>query len=261
MRLRSAWLALATVGSAFAVPHAAHAGAALDDDKKAGTAPTSTDDVPDPNASVGEEPQYGIGIRLRQVYIPEKIIELFVTKAPGTVSNTGIGFELTRRKGTSELQIGVEVEHLQVPQGVWINKGDNVPQDEIDYQLNEGGFGWVTFEFNFINHAPINNWLSFRYGGGAGLGVLFGQVRHIDIQCSGSSTNSNTDPGCVPPEFGGQGTNTHGGAHVPYDLPPVFPVITGLIGLQFKPMDNLTINLEGGIRTLPFFGVSSSYFF
>ena len=42
---------------------------------------------------------------------------------------------------------------------------------------------------------------------------------------------------------------------------PVFPVVNLIVGLQFKPMEKMTINLEGGLRTLPFFGVSSTYFF
>ena len=52
------------------------------------------------------------------------------------------------------------------------------------------------------------------------------------------------------------------GALVKYDLgTPVFPVVNAVIGLQLKPTDHTTINLEGGIRTLPFVGVSSSFFF
>jgi hypothetical protein len=47
---------------------------------------------------------------------------------------------------------------------------------------------------------------------------------------------------------------------VKYDLPPVFPVINGIIGFQFHPMDKMVINLEGGIRTLPFIGLSVGYF-
>jgi hypothetical protein len=247
------------LGVLAAVDHPARAGAALDDDKKATPVAATGDE--DPNTPDTDEPQYGVGLRLRNVRIPTALFQLFVTKAPGAVSNIGYGVELTRRKGNSELQIAVENEHISVPQGVWINKGDTVPGDEIDYQTTDGGLGWVTFEFNFIQNAPITDWLAFRYGGGAGIGVLYGQDRHVDILCAAGSTNTNTEPGCVPAEFGGTGTNTHGGLHIAYDLPPVFPVITGLIGFQFRPIDNLTINIEGGIRTLPFFGVSSSYFF
>ena len=48
---------------------------------------------------------------------------------------------------------------------------------------------------------------------------------------------------------------------VKYSLPPVFPVVNAIIGLQIKPIEKLTINIETGIRTVPFFGITSAYFF
>ena len=70
------------------------------------------------------------------------------------------------------------------------------------------------------------------------------------------------EPGCVPKRFpGGQGTYSGAEAIVKYDLPPVFPVINALIGLQIKPIEKLTVNVELGIRTLPFFGITADYFF
>ena len=45
------------------------------------------------------------------------------------------------------------------------------------------------------------------------------------------------------------------------DVPPVFPVINAMVGLQVTPMDKLTINIEAGIRTFPYFGASAAYFF
>jgi len=62
--------------------------------------------------------------------------------------------------------------------------------------------------------------------------------------------------------FGGNGIYSDGGQiEVAYDLPPVFPVVNAILGLQIKPTEHMTINVEGGIRTLPFLGVSSSIFF
>jgi len=64
--------------------------------------------------------------------------------------------------------------------------------------------------------------------------------------------------------IGGTGIDTDGAAAAGtdhYKLPPVFPVLNLIAGVQFKPFDKMTVNLEGGIRTFLFFGVSSSYFF
>ncbi|HEY6175276.1 MAG TPA: hypothetical protein VIX73_12555 [Kofleriaceae bacterium] len=254
------------------------AGPALDDDKA--KRPASTDE-PDcskpgdprcPAAAAPEiaEVEYGVGVRLRSVWVPKPILELFVTRAAGGAQNYGIGVDLSRRRGTTELQLGFEYEHVNVGQGVWINNGDNVAMgDEADYVLGPDAttgsgkqFGWFTLEFSFLNHAEITPWMSFRYGAGLGIGVLIGEIDHYNIICAAGATNAAPEPGCVAPRFGGTGMYSEGQATlVKYDLPPVFPVVNAILGLQFKPMDKVTINLDGGIRTLPFVGVSSSVFF
>ena len=71
------------------------------------------------------------------------------------------------------------------------------------------------------------------------------------------------EPGCVPgARLGGTGHASSDGNGGPrprrskYNLPPVFPVVNAIIGVQIKPTDKIVINIEGGIRTLPFFGIS-----
>ncbi|MBL9017897.1 MAG: hypothetical protein JNL83_27170 [Myxococcales bacterium] len=255
-----------------ALATSAAAGPALDDGS-----PTSATDpaaaAGTPGAATEETPvEYGIGVRLRSVHVPQSILELFVERSAGGASNVGFGVDLVRRRGTVELQLGFEFERLQVGEGVWINKGDNVGAgDEADFVLSpehaQGGdqLGWFTIEFTFLNHAVINKYLAVRYGGGAGLGIITGSLQHYNVICVGA-TNNTPEPGCVPnsSQFGGQGQDSDGRAFqqpVKYDLPPVFPVINGIIGLQIKPTDKAVINIETGIRTVPFFGVSGGYFF
>lgn len=256
------------------------AGPALDDDKS--KRPSSTDEPDctkpgDPRCPATTpdvaEVEYGVGVRLRTVFVPKPILELFVTRAAGGAQNYGIGLDLSRRRGTTELQLGFEYEHINVGQGVWINSGDNVAMgDEADYVLGPDStsgsgkqFGWFTVEFSFVNHAEITPWMSFRYGAGLGIGVLLGELDHYNIICAAGATNAAPEPGCVAPRFGGTGMYSEPTPGQPtpvkYDLPPVFPVVNAIIGLQFKPLEKMTINLEGGIRTMPFVGVSSSVFF
>ena len=267
MRIGLSELCLGTVISA-ALATSAWAGPALDDGS---TSPALSADPAAgmPTVATEENPvEYGVGIRLRNVRVPQSILELFVERAAGGASSVGFGVDLVRRRGTVELQLGFEFEHLQVGEGVWINKGENVGAgDEADYILapehapGESALGWFTIEFTFINHAVINKYLSFRYGGGAGLGILTGDLYRYNIICNGA-TNNNPEPGCVPPRFNGSGSYSEGSqTEVKYDLPPVFPVINGIIGVQIKPMDKLVINLETGIRTVPFLGTSVGYFF
>ena len=269
MRFALPAFCLVILVSAAVAGGSAVAGPALDDDK-AKERPAPTAEPESVAASGASDVDYGVGVRLRSVWVPKPILELFVTRAAGGAQNYGIGVDLSRRRGTTELQLGFEYEHVNVGQGVWINNGDNVAMgDEADYVLGPDAttgsgkqFGWFTLEFSFLNHAEITPWLSFRYGAGLGLGVLIGEIDHYNIICAAGATNANPEPGCVAPRFGGTGMYTEGQATlVKYDLPPVFPVVNAIIGLQFRPMDKMTINLEGGIRTMPFVGVSSSVFF
>jgi len=267
MRLAFARLALAFIIVTTASSRAL-AGPALDDDKK----PTATTvaDLP-PTVSGEEVVEYGVGIRLRHVVLPTFLLNLFVARAADGAGNNGIGVDFTRRRGNLELQLGFEYEHVNVGQGVWIQSGQQVPKDDPDYVLSPDSsghdLGWFTIEFTFLNHAPINKYMSFRYGGGLGIGIITGELDHYNIHCSGNPTNDNPEPGCTPPRFNGQGSYTDndgnpiGETQFAYSLPPVFPVINAIIGLQFKPMDKWTINIETGIRTLPFIGLDSSYFF
>ncbi|MBA3395581.1 MAG: hypothetical protein H0T89_23230 [Deltaproteobacteria bacterium] len=243
----------------------AHAQAALDDTS---TTPASGEPV----GVAAEEKEkdaveYGVGIRLRNVRVPQFEMELFLERAPGGSSNVGFGVDLTRRRGSVELQLGFEYENITPAEGVWIASGDNVATgDEADYLLSPDSsgktLGWFTIEFTFLNHAPITKQLAFRYGGGAGLGIITGELRRYNIICAPGATNSSPEPDCVPPRFGGRGSYSEGTeTQVKYNLPPVFPVVNAIIGLQYKPAEKVTINLEGGIRTLFFFGLSGSYFF
>jgi hypothetical protein len=236
-------------------------GQALDDEGK--PIPTTDPAAAPTPLETANKVEYGADLRIRQVFVPGWLLGLFVERHTGGFSNTGIGVDLVRRRGNVELQLGFEFEHTQPNEGVWINSGDNVAAgDEADYMLSadQAGkqLGWFTIEFTFLNHAPINDKVAIRYGGGAGLGIVTGGLQKYDVPCSGA-TNENPDPGCKPSALGGQA----GAARGPndYDLPPVFPVVNAIIGVQIRPVPKAVINIETGIRTLPFLGISGGYFF
>ena len=262
MWLRSSVYFVLSVLSMIAA-RSASAGPALDDSASPTAAPEGVTQRSDSPV------QYGVGLRFRGVFVPKGEVELFVARAGDNSSKTlGLGLEFTRRRGNTELQIGVEFEGFNPGQGVWIEKNNDVANgDAADVVLARGDqpkpLGWITFEFTFIHHTPITNNLSIRYGGGGGLGIVTGELQHYDITCAAGATNEDPSPQCEPPvpPFNGTGQFEAGEVLRKYKLPPVFPVLNALIGLQIKPIDKLTVNIEGGIRTFLFFGVSSTYFF
>lgn len=223
----------------------ASAQAALEEEEGAPPPPPP----PDAIAAGTPKTQIGVGLRLRNVRLPRGMIEAFVERSSGGSSNFGIGLEISRRKGPFEFQFGLEYEKIFIDPGVWIDKGDSIPADEPDFVEFED-FGWVTAEATFMYHTPIIPQLALRYGGGAGIGILFGDVVRTDYVCSGTSVDSCGE------KPGAENVKT------PYEnIPPVFLVVNAIIGLQIKPTNEIFINIEGGLRTLPFFGMTAGYYF
>ena len=234
-------LAAATVALCAGVA-GAHAQAALDDDDSSSPTPSSV------SVPVGDKTSIGVGLRLRNVRVPQGLIEVFVSSAPGGASNFGFGLEVARRKGQFEVQLGLEYDSISIDKGIWIENGDTIPADEPDYVEFED-FGWVTAELSFLYHTPIIPQLSVRYGGGAGIGVLTGEIIRTDYRC----VDTNPD-NCQP-------SPTATNDHKPYDLPPVMLVINAIVGVQIRPTEEIFINIEGGLRTIPFFGTTAGYYF
>jgi hypothetical protein len=238
---------LARIALLFVISFAALGGTASAQAVLEGDPAASLPGAPVAATSEGPATEWGLGIRLRNVRIPQALVELFVDRATAGGSNYGIGVDLVRRKADFEVQLGVEYEKLSMDKGIWIESGKPIPENEADFvEFND--FGWFTLEATFLFHTPLTKVLALRYGAGAGVGVLFGDVTHVDRACESSDPESCT-------------VETNGGQKIAYDLPPVMPVLNAVVGLQVRPIEKMTINVEGGIRTLPFFGVSGTYFF
>ena len=267
MRFASAVLALLVVSSP------SWAGPALDDDSSKSAAPAAAPAAPASGVAADDEIHYGVDIRLRSMHVPTGLLQLFVTRAADGASNFGYGIDVIRRKGDLELAIGLEHEQVTVGTGVWINSGDNVPGDDPDYVVTnssaqDSGLGWTTIDFTFITHHEFNKYIALRYGAGAGIGIINGALDHYNVRCAGTATNANPEPGCTPMPLGGQaqvtdpsgniiGTNTQ----YKYSIPPVFPVIDVVLGVQLHPIDKMIVDLEVGLHTLPYFGANIGYMF
>jgi hypothetical protein len=272
MRFASAVIAFAFVSST----------AWADDQNKSADPPTDASAQPAPSTMVTTVPEgvvtddaihYGVDIRLRSMHVPTGLLNLFITRAADGASNFGYGIDVIRRHGNLELAIGLEHEQITVGQGVWINSGDTVPQDDPDYVVvgkdaQDGGLGWTTIDFTFVNHLVINKYVSFRYGAGAGIGIINGALDHYNVRCAAGATNANPEPACTPQILGGQAQITDPNGNIistntqyKYSIPPVFPVIDAIVGFQFHPIDKMLVDLELGLHTLPYIGANIGYMF
>ena len=200
------------------------------------------------------EPEWGIGLRLRYVAIPQFLLEQFWEEVASGSGNPGIGIDAVRRRGDFEFSFGFEYESLAGDSGgFWLEKGDDgVTPGQRPDEVRFDGFGWITLDAAFVFHKPLHEKFSLRYGGGFGLGIILGDVLQTDAVCTGRNIN---DPGvCMVDPSAAQ-------VNDPADVPPVFPVINVLGGAQFRPMPQLLINVEIGLRTAPYMGIGTQYLF
>jgi hypothetical protein len=199
------------------------------------------------------QPEYGVGLRLRGVFEPAFMMNLFVEEqTSGGMFHPGFGLELNRRKGEFELVLGFEYDNLSPEDGYWLEKGDDgvTPGQYPDF-VDFDGLSWFTTDLTFVFHSPISDKVAFRYGAGFGLGVVFGDALQTDTTCTGTDFEND----CTLDTGAGSQVND------PADIPPVFPVVNLLLGAQFRPSRSVSINLEGGLRTVFFFGISGTYYF
>ena len=198
-------------------------------------------------------PEYGVGLRLRGVFEPAFMMNLFVEEqTSGGMFHPGFGLELNRRKGDFELVLGFEYDNLSPDDGYWLEKGDDgVSPGQYPDFVDFDGLSWFTTDLTFMFHTPMSEKVAFRYGAGFGLGIVFGDALQTDQVCSGSDFETQ----CMD--------RTGGDAQIddPADIPPVFPVVNLILGTQFRPSRSLSINLEAGLRTVFFFGISGTYYF
>lgn len=195
-----------------------------------------------------DDARLGFGVRMRYIHVPKQAIELFVERSAGSGSHPGIGFELIREKGDMALTIGFEYESIAPRNGIYIEKGDTIPEDPVD-DVEFQDFTWVSADISFIGQQKIvGDVLALRYGAGLGVGYIMGEMLRTDATCTSDDVASCQRVPGAPSE-------------PERDLPPVFPIVNVLMGLQVRPFANVAINIEGGIRTVPFVGTTVAFLF
>ena len=190
--------------------------------------------------------EYGVGLRVRGLFIPKSAFERFAEVAPSGMSQPGFGFEVIRRRGNFETAYAFSFAGLSVDDGIWLDDLDHNPSlVEFD------DFGWVTFDVSAVWKYPFSPTWGLRYGLGIGLGFLQGDILETDYVCPGDIYE--IDSCMQQPEADD--------VRRPIDLPPVVPIMTGLLGIQYAPSERVSINLEGGLQTTFFVGLSAVVFF
>ncbi len=193
--------------------------------------------------------RHGVGLRLRYIFVPKGLIELFLEEAPSGVSQTGFGIDYVRRKKNFEFSVGFEYDKLAPDDGYFVERGGDPRQAGTTDFIEFDGLSWYTIDASIVYHQPLSPLISLRYGGGLGFGIVTGDVISTDAQCGGTDLQGG-DCARTGPEIDKKEDF--------FRFPPVFNVIGGV---QVTPADNFAINVEVGMRTVFYSGISGQYFF
>ena len=190
--------------------------------------------------------QYGVGLRLRGLFVPRRAFERFVEVAPSGIAQPAIGLEGVRRRGRFELVLGLSVGGLSPADGIWLDEPQHNPSlVEFD------GFSWLSLDLTAVWARPVAPRWALRYGMGIGVGVVLGTVRETDYTCP---------PGRFDRASCRQSPTARDIRHR-LDMPPVLPVVNGLVGVRYAPTSQIAFNLDAGLHTALFLGFSVDLFF
>jgi hypothetical protein len=201
----------------------------------------------------GDAAQFGVGVRLRYVFVPKGMIELFLEEVPSGVGHPGFGFEFVRRKANFDLVVGLEYENISPEDGMYLEKGDEpgINGQNPDF-VEFDGFAMLGLDVAFLWHSEIAPRIDFRYGAGIGIAAVLGDIIQTDTMCPPPPTST----GSCTPDLGGEQVNEKN-----EDVPPVVPIVNLLIGSRIELAPQLTLNVEAGFRNLFYMGVGTTYMF
>ena len=193
-----------------------------------------------------EDSSFGVGVRVRDFFQTPSVVQGVgaVASMPSTLNQYGASVELARRWDNFEMQLGLGYDGLNMDPGIWERANEHPSTNGVDYATFHH-FGAYTAELNFLGYVPITSFLSLRAGGGVGVAVITGNVTHVNVTCSSDLLSSCGTSAPTSPN------------DKKYDVWPAYPMLNGIIGLQFRPSGNMYINIDGGLRTAFFdFGVA-----
>lgn len=102
---------------------------------------------------------------------------------------------------------------------------------------------------DYLYRVPVTPWLGWTLRGGLGMTLIAGSVEQTD-----------TLPNCTAAQAAKCGHWQQVGRKEVW-IPPVLPAVHALTGLELRLTSELAITLEGGIRSLPYWGGGVAYSF
>jgi hypothetical protein len=207
-----------------------------------------------------------VGLRYRGIYIPQAVLNWFMEGGQSVYVN-GFGPEFSIRDDNKEYILSA-----------WLSFYDMSPtpikgasDDELAWEIVESKMKAIYLTADYLWHTRLARTLELSYGGGAGLGFLFGDLhrQQATLQPGGTAGNpddyipcqgqSATDPYCddINEHYGDYSEPSWFGGG---SKPVLFPWIAAQAGLRFQPHEKIVTRLDLGLGTSGlFFGVGAGY--
>lgn len=202
-----------------------------------------------PASAEKRKADFGLGVSARQIQLTRGFAEVFTEAAPPGTRTEGVSVEFARRGKELEFVLGFGYDNLEATSGNYLQSGgDPMIPGQVDY-TDFNGFHWYSVDATLVGYLQLHKILAIRYGAGLGLGIIRGEITRTDQIC----TSDNLRRDCVPDPDGEQQQQAVG-------LPPVVPIIHAHAGLQLRPVKSVAINLDAGIRNVPYLGVSAMFY-
>jgi hypothetical protein len=218
---------------------------------------------------------YQLGARLRGIFVTEAMLAPFLA-ARTSMESVSVAAELIYRTRKFDVVTSLDYSHWPVKDGNYLGAG-NPPDLDTKY-VEFRGLGFLSADVSLIAYHHVNKWMDIRYGGGLGLGVVFGTVLATNNWTNCTLANVSDLSQCHPVNVDLTGPNkeqqlaateapgqrdTAQNPHrtVRPEKPPVLPVINLVFGLRFLLHPRVSLTVETGFRNSVFVGAGAHYHF
>lgn len=208
-----------------------------------------------------------LGLRYRGIILPKAVLNAFIDGGE-TVYVHGLGPELAIRNENVEYIFSAWLAFYGM--GPVAIKGTSDAEEA--WEIVESDMKSLYVTFDHLWHAPLAKGLELSYGGGVGLGFLFGDLKRAQANLPAGATAGDADAyvPCtaqgVPNSVYCDDINDHYGDYSEPNWfnggakPALFPWLTAQIGLRYQPHEKVVTRLDLGIGTSGlFFGVGADY--
>jgi hypothetical protein len=199
------------------------------------------------HAATIEDVNYGVATRARWISVPRWFLNMF-TAENEPVSSLGVGLEVFRRRGDTDLVLGFGWQSMRPSDGNWLGKGKN-PGADTDF-VQAPGIGLVGLDFAVIRHERFSEYVGMHFGAGLGLALVTGTIYRTSSGPFCTNANAGDESKCYP-AYGGDPNRRIPGADLPKTAggtdssttpsrfvesgkPPVFPILNVTLGLDFR---------------------------